>query len=102
MTWWVFKRLRLLLFFVKVVQLYKGRKLINKKMKKISIIDWIALILIIVGGLNWGLVAFKFNLVSFLFGSWVWLETTVYALVGLSALWTIVWAIKKDTPAVQV
>ena len=71
-------------------------------MKKLSVIDWIALILVIVGGLNWGLVALNFNLVSFLFGSWGWLETLVYALVGLSALWMIVVAFKKDSVSVQM
>jgi len=65
-------------------------------MKKLSALDWVALVLVIVGGLNWGLVALNFNLVSFLFGSWAWLETTVYALVGLSALWMIVVAVKGD------
>ena len=59
-------------------------------MKKLNGLDWVALVLVVVGGLNWGLVALNFNLVNFLFGSWAWLETTVYALVGLSALWTIV------------
>lgn len=46
-------------------------------------------ILIIVGGLNWGLVVFDFNLVHTLFGSLVWLEKTVYALVGLAALYQL-------------
>ena len=61
---------------------------------KLSIIDWVAMILVIVGGLNWGLVALNFNLVEYLFGSWSWLVTTVYALVGVSALWMIVVAMK--------
>jgi len=65
-------------------------------MKKLSVIDWIALILVIIGGLNWGLVAMNYNLVSSLFGSWAWLETTIYALVGLSALWMIIVAAKGD------
>jgi uncharacterized membrane protein YuzA (DUF378 family) len=71
-------------------------------MKKLNVIDWVALILVIVGGLNWGLVALNFNLVTFLFGSWAWLETTVYALVGLSAVWMLVVAFKKDASAVQM
>ena len=71
-------------------------------MKKLSVIDWVALVLVIVGGLNWGLVALNFNLVTFLVGSWPWLETTVYALVGLSAVWLIVVAFKKDSSAVQM
>ena len=59
-----------------------------------SIIDKLAMILVIVGGLNWGLVALDFNLVEYLFSSWLWLVTTVYALVGVSALWMIVVAVK--------
>lgn len=43
--------------------------------------------LVVIGGLNWGLVgAFDFNLVSAIFGSVSWLETLTYILVGLSAL----------------
>jgi len=69
-------------------------------MKKLSAIDWIALILIIVGGLNWGLVAMNYNLVNSLFGTWAWLETTVYALVGLSALWMIIVVAKGNKSSV--
>ena len=48
----------------------------------------ICLWLTIIGGLNWGLVGFlDFNLVSFLFGDMTVLTRTVYALVGLSAIW---------------
>jgi uncharacterized membrane protein YuzA (DUF378 family) len=47
----------------------------------------VAFILVVVGGLNWGLVgAGGWNLVEMLLGSWVWLERLVYVLVGLSAL----------------
>jgi len=59
-------------------------------MKKLSALDWIALILIVVGGLNWGLVgAFKFNLVAAIFGDMSAIARIVYILVGLSALYTI-------------
>lgn len=52
--------------------------------------DIIALVLVIVGGLNWGLVGlFQFNLVTALFGSWQIVERTIYTLVGISALWAI-------------
>ena len=55
-----------------------------------KVLDWIAIILLIVGGLNWGLVgAFDFNLVTFLFGSIAWLVKTVYILVGLSGVYSI-------------
>lgn len=48
----------------------------------------VAVVLVLVGGLNWGLVGlFHWNLVMYLFGSWPTLETVVYVLVGLSALY---------------
>lgn len=66
-------------------------------MKKLNALDWISLILVIIGGLNWGLIAvFKWNLVSAIFGSVAWLETIIYALVGLAAIWLIVIAAKLE------
>ena len=51
------------------------------------ILNTIALILLIVGGLNWGLVGLlNFDLVAALFGEMSVLSRAVYALVGLSAL----------------
>jgi uncharacterized protein len=52
-----------------------------------KVLHIITSVLVIIGGLNWGLVVFDFNLVSFLFGSVPVLEKTVYALVGLSAVY---------------
>lgn len=53
-------------------------------------LNLVTLILLIVGGLNWGLVgAFQFNLVAALFGEQSALSRLVYILVGLSALWQI-------------
>ena len=47
----------------------------------------LALILTIVGGLNWGLVgAFEFDLVAFLFGPMINHSRKLYVLIGLSAL----------------
>lgn len=43
--------------------------------------------LLVIGGLNWGLVAFDFNLVSMLVGKWPAVEKIVYILVGLSAVY---------------
>ena len=48
----------------------------------------IAFILLIIGGLNWLLVAFGWNLVSMIFGTGV-LAQVIYVLVGLSALYLI-------------
>ena len=54
-------------------------------------INVITLILLIVGGLNWGLVGlFGFDLVAALFGEMSALSRVVYALVGASALVQII------------
>jgi len=54
-------------------------------------LDKISLVLLIVGGLNWGSVGlFKFDIVSWLFGGQADLVSRiVYTLVGLSAIWCI-------------
>jgi uncharacterized protein len=50
----------------------------------------ITLVLVIVGGLNWGLVGLAdWNLVAGLFGAGSTLSRLVYVLVGLSAVWLI-------------
>lgn len=55
-----------------------------------KIIDKIALILVIVGAVNWGLIGlFNFNLVKLLFGDMTLMSRIVYSLVGISGLWTI-------------
>lgn len=57
-------------------------------------IDWIAVALVIIGGVNWGLVgAFDFNLVQTLFGSGS-LSAIIYSLVGISAIYMIYSSIK--------
>jgi hypothetical protein len=55
------------------------------------IVDRIALILAIIGGLNWGLIGlFRFDLVAWLFGgSTAMLSRIVYTLIGLAAIWCI-------------
>ncbi|RWD29828.1 MAG: DUF378 domain-containing protein [Mesorhizobium sp.] len=54
-------------------------------------INIFALILVIVGGLNWGLVGlFSFDLVAAIFGAGSGLARIVYILVGLSAAWQII------------
>jgi hypothetical protein len=62
---------------------------------KINILDWVSIVLVIVGGLNWGLVgAFKFDLVATIFGDMSALSRIVYVLVGLAALYLIYTATK--------
>ena len=54
-------------------------------------LNLVTLILLIVGGLNWGLVGLSnFDLVATLFGAGSNLARIVYMLVGLSALWQLV------------
>lgn len=55
-------------------------------------LDYLATLLVVVGGINWGLVAIaKFDLVAFItgqsFGDVNLLSGAVYALVGIAALW---------------
>ena len=65
-----------------------------------AIIDKIALILVIVGALNWGGIGlFSFNTVGFLCGSMVVLARIIYALVGLAGLWCISLLVRKSTEA---
>ena len=49
----------------------------------------LAFILLVVGGLNWLLVAFDMNIVNMLLGTWPMVEKVVYILVGLSAIYWI-------------
>ena len=66
-------------------------------MKKMNAWSWIAVVLLIVGGLNWGLVGFfKFDLVAAIFGDMSAVSRIVYALVGLSALYMIFWKFSMD------
>tara|TARA_Y100000310_G_C20655342_1_gene801698 strand:+ start:2039 stop:2254 length:216 start_codon:yes stop_codon:yes gene_type:complete len=64
--------------------------------KKRSNLDWVALVLVLLGAINWGLVgAFDFNLISTIFGGWAWLLTLVYILMGVSALY-MTWQVSKE------
>jgi uncharacterized membrane protein YuzA (DUF378 family) len=59
-------------------------------MKKLTILDWVVLVLVIIGAINWGLVGlFNFDLVAGIFGSMTWLSKIIYDLVGLAGLYLI-------------
>lgn len=52
---------------------------------------WFALVLLVIGGLNWLLVgAFNFDLVAAIFGDMTPAARVVYVLVGLAAIWTLI------------
>jgi len=56
-----------------------------------NMLDRIALILVIIGALNWGLIGlFRFDLVANLFGGQdAFISRVIYSLVGLAGLWSI-------------
>jgi uncharacterized membrane protein YuzA (DUF378 family) len=61
-----------------------------------SPVDLIALILVIVGGLNWGLIGlFGFDLVAAIFGDMSTLSRLIYILVGLAAVYAIYYAVRS-------
>jgi len=56
----------------------------------LKIIDYIALILVVIGAVNWGLIGFfKFDLVRVICGDMTLLARIVYAAVGISGLYAI-------------
>jgi uncharacterized protein len=61
-------------------------------MSKLKTLDIVALVLVVVGGLNWGLVGFlRFDLVAWIFGGIeAPLSRAVYSLVGAAALFVLV------------
>lgn len=50
----------------------------------------VAFVLLVVGGLNWLLTAFGWNIVNMVVGAWPVAEQAVYILVGLAAIYEIV------------
>ena len=58
------------------------------------------MILVLVGGLNWGLVGFfNFDLVATIFGDMSFLSRLIYDLVGLSAIYLIISMMKMKNKA---
>jgi len=58
--------------------------------RRMGAVDWLAMVLMIIGGINWGLVGLmNIDLVATIFGDMTTASRVVYALVGLSALYSI-------------
>lgn len=58
--------------------------------KRMTAVDWIPMLLLMIGGINWGLVGlFDFNLVTALFGEMSTISRAIYVAVGLSALYSL-------------
>jgi uncharacterized membrane protein YuzA (DUF378 family) len=58
-------------------------------MSKLTTVDIIALVLLVVGGLNWGIMGLTggINVVWMIFGAWPMLVNLIYILVGLAAVY---------------
>lgn len=55
-----------------------------------SVLDRIALVLVIIGALNWGAIGiFDFNVVSWICGGAAIIARIIYTLVGLAGIWSI-------------
>lgn len=64
---------------------------------KYNALDWVAIVLVIVGALNWGLVGlFDYNLVDSIFGDESALSALVYILVGLAGVY-LIYTVSKST-----
>jgi uncharacterized membrane protein YuzA (DUF378 family) len=67
-------------------------------MNNVNAFDWTAVALLVVGGINWGMIAaFNVDIVSYVFGEMTILTRAVYALVGLSALYIAFSALYKSS-----
>lgn len=63
--------------------------------EKMSWLDKLAIILLVIGGLNWGLVGvFSYNLVDSIFGIGSSVAMVIYVIVGLAALYEVYAIIK--------
>ncbi len=59
-------------------------------MRKLNTLDWTAIALLVVGGLNWGLVGvFGFDLVATIFGEMSPLSRIVYVIVAICAIYVL-------------
>ena len=68
-------------------------------MKK-GVLDWIAMVLVVIGGINWGLVGiFSLNVVSLVAGEGI-IAKIIYIIVGIAALYMIIAALLKKEPTV--
>lgn len=60
-------------------------------MRKMSALEWVAFVLVVVGAVNWGLVGlFGFNLVTTVLGVDTLLTKLVYVLVGVAGVYELV------------
>ncbi|WP_334297118.1 DUF378 domain-containing protein [Anaerocolumna sedimenticola] len=57
---------------------------------QLKTVDYIALCLVIIGAINWGLIGFLgFDLVRVIFGDMTWISRVIYAVVGIAGLYAL-------------
>ena len=60
-------------------------------------LEWVAVVLVVIRGLNWGLYGvFGTDLVNIITGSFAPLDTIVYALIAVSAIYLVWFALLKN------
>jgi len=62
-------------------------------------LDIVALILIIIGAINWGLIGFfRFDLIASLFGPLSAVSRIIYAIVGIAGIYSLIlfWKLKTE------
>ena len=65
-------------------------------MRNHNIADWIAYILLVIGGLNWGIIgAVQTNVVDQLLGRLPYVVPGLYIVIGLAAIYVIIACIAK-------
>ncbi len=69
-------------------------------------LNYVALTLVIIGALNWGLIGFfGYDVVTSIFGgSMFWISRVIFGLVGLAGLWslTLYGSVAQENPTVRI
>jgi len=61
-----------------------------EKIKEKDVVSWVAFVLLVIGGLNWGLVGLiKLDVIRAIFGDSTVLSRIIYLLVGISAIYLL-------------
>lgn len=69
-------------------------------MRRMNAIDWAAFALVVIGGLNWGLVGlFKYDLVAEIFGELSGVSRVIYTLVGIATVYLLFSAYTRESSA---
>ncbi len=57
---------------------------------RVTSLDWLGLLLVLIGGINWGLIgAVQFDVVAWLLGPMTTASRAVYVLIGVAALYCV-------------